>query len=106
VPLTELHIFKTQVKDLAPLAGSPLKTLIAFECPNLQDLKPLEECKELEGVVLPANYGDIEFLRKMPKLKFLTAAPRSETWWLQQQAAAAFWSVNPQKKSQPTGGLK
>ncbi len=106
VPLTELHIFKTQVKDLALLAGSPLKTLIAFECPNLKDLKPLEECKELEGVVLPANYGEIEFLRKMPKLKFLTAAPRSETWWLQQQAAAAFWSMNPQKRSQPTGGLK
>jgi len=30
---------------------------------------------------------------KMPKLKFLTAEPRSETWWLQQLAAAAVWSV-------------
>ena len=58
---------------------------------NLQDLKPLEECKELEGVVLPAKYGDIEFFRKMPKLKFLTAEPRSEPWWLAQQPAAAFW---------------
>ena len=59
--------------------------------PTFAEHVPLEECKELEGVVLPAKYGDIEFFRKMPKLKFLTAEPRSEPWWLAQQPAAAFW---------------
>ena len=91
VPLTELYLFKTEVKDLTPLAGSPLKCLIAFDCPNLQDLKPLEECTELEALTIPAEHGDIEFLRKMPKLKHLTAEPRSEAWWLYQQSAEAFW---------------
>ena len=59
----------------------------------------MKDCKELEGVVLPANYGDIEFLRKMPNLKFLTAEPRSEPWWLQQQAAAAFWKKYDEEKT-------
>jgi len=89
--LTTLNIAASKVADLTPLAGSPLKYLIACNCPNLVDLKPLAECKDLEGLTLPAKRGDIEFLRKMPKLKFLTADQRTEDWFLVQQTAEAFW---------------
>ena len=90
MPLVNLNLYETQVKDISPLAGSPLKSLNLCACTNLTDLKPLAECKDLQVIGLPRESGDIEFLRKMPKLKALTTA----SWDFGQAPptpAADFW---------------
>jgi Flp pilus assembly protein TadD len=89
MPVKELHLTLTSVRDLSPLAGAPLatlnlagtpitnieplrglplKVLVLTGCRNLHDLAPLCDCRQLETLLLPPEPGNIDCLRKLPKL--------------------------------------
>ncbi|MFT5465915.1 MAG: tetratricopeptide (TPR) repeat protein [Verrucomicrobiales bacterium] len=55
--------------DISPIAGPALKRVELTACPNLVDLSPLAQCKELEEVVVSKNAGNLEFLLELPKLR-------------------------------------
>ncbi|MEO6741950.1 MAG: protein kinase [Chthoniobacteraceae bacterium] len=82
--LKMLILNRTGVSDLSPLAGMPLVDLSLDGCTKITDLKPLMQCLSLEKLVLPHNAKNIEFLRKHPKLKFLSnrglAEPVADFW--------------------------
>jgi hypothetical protein len=68
----------------------------------LIDIRPLADCRELERIVLPPKAKDIEFLRQLPKLKFISY--RSETRigvWDFRTTAEQFWEEYDRKKQQP-----
>src|SRR5262249_30410798 len=52
------------VSDLSPLRGMPLTKLKLHDCPNVIDLSPIADAKELAEFILPPNAKDIGFLRK------------------------------------------
>ena len=68
VPLESLHLDRTPITNLNALKGMPLRRLRLEGCTQLTDLSPLEHCPNLEVLVLPPRHGDINFLRKLPKL--------------------------------------
>ena len=72
MPLRSLSIFRTSVEDLSPLSGSPVKYLWMSGCGRVRDLKPLMDCKQLEGLTLPEQISDIAFLKNHPSLKRLS----------------------------------
>src|SRR6185436_5852939 len=67
-PLEILNLSETPVADLEPLRGMPLKRIVLDGCRNLTDLTPLCDCRELETIVLPPQPGNLNCLRKLPKL--------------------------------------
>jgi len=67
-PVTTLNLTGTPVSDLEPLRGLPLKVLVLAGCRNVADLTPLCDCRELETLILPPEPGNIECLRRLPKL--------------------------------------
>ena len=83
--LKVLNLNRTSVSDLKPLAGMPLLDLSLDSCTKITDFRPLMECVSLEKLVLPRNAKNIDFLRKHPKLKFLSNKGLSEP-------AADFWA--------------
>ncbi len=83
--LKVLNLNRTGVSDLSSLAGMPLVELNLDACTKITDFKPLMACTSLEKLVLPRNSKNIDFLRKHPKLKFLSAKgllnePVAEFW--------------------------
>ena len=72
MPLESLHLDRTAVADLKTLKGMPLRRLRLDGCSQLTDLSPLAHCQDLEVLILPTHHGDIEFLRKLPKLRQLS----------------------------------
>lgn len=67
-PLQFLNLAGTPVADLEPLRGSPVKTIVLAGCRNLTDLTPLSDCRELETLILPPQPANLESLRALPKL--------------------------------------
>jgi serine/threonine protein kinase len=77
-PLTLLNLAGTPVSDLEPLRGLPIKVLILADCHNVTDLSPLADCAQLETLILPPQPENIGALRNLPNLKRispLTIAP-------------------------------
>jgi hypothetical protein len=67
-PLINLNLSGTPVSDLEALRGLPLKRIILSGCKNLTDLSPLCDCQSLEVISLPPEATNLECLRKLPKL--------------------------------------
>ncbi len=61
----------TKVADLEPLRGMPFKRAILDGTIN-PDLAPLLDCPNIEEVVLPPEYRNIDALRKHPSLQSFT----------------------------------
>jgi serine/threonine protein kinase len=124
MPLKKLWLDRTRVGDLTPLTGMKLEGLAAgdrialrdisalrgmplnrvsfVDSVMLIDIRPLADCRELERIVLPPKAKDIEFLRQLPKLKFISY--RSETRigvWDFRTTAEQFWEEYDRKKQQP-----
>jgi Leucine-rich repeat (LRR) protein len=59
----------TNVKDLQPIKNMPLKTLMIFECLDIEDISVLSKIDTLEKIGLPSNVKDIETLKALPLLK-------------------------------------
>ena len=93
LPLRQLYLSKTSVSDITPLAAMQLQVLDVSQTSvrNLQpvksmplrglyladlyvsDLLPVASCTQLEALVIPINYrSSLDFLRKMPNLKYLS----------------------------------
>ena len=70
--IKELNLQRTTIRDINALAGMPLKALFLDRCTELQDLRALTRCPHLETLTIPDHIKDIEFLRNMPRLKYLS----------------------------------
>ncbi|MCG3149736.1 MAG: Serine/threonine-protein kinase PknD [Verrucomicrobiae bacterium] len=75
-PLQFLNLAGTPVADLEPLRGAPLKVLILAGCRNLTDLEPLADCRELETLILPPQPVNLDALRSLPKLTRIASPQR------------------------------
>ncbi|OGV62188.1 MAG: hypothetical protein A3K19_01365 [Lentisphaerae bacterium RIFOXYB12_FULL_65_16] len=72
--LTTFLTHDTEIRDLKPLTGMPLKELQLWNCANIRDLSLLRQCQYLERLVIPAQFTDpreLHMLRDLPKLKYL-----------------------------------
>ena len=104
--LKVLNLNRTSVSDLKPLAGMPLLDLSLDSCTKITDFRPLMECVSLEKLVLPRNAKNIDFLRKHPKLKFLSNKGLSEPaadFWAEYDKRHADKPRPPAEKDRPPG---
>jgi hypothetical protein len=95
-PLAFLSLTGTEVDDLRPLQKLPLKELALGRCEKLRDVRPLAACVSLERLMLPQQVTDIEALRKLPSLRFLSyekANALADT----EQSADEFWAAHKRK---------
>ncbi len=88
IKLSVLDSLDNPIQDITPLQGMPLKELLISNCP-IKDLKPLLKCRELEKLTIPEKHGNIEFLKKLPRLKYLDTKwniplKKAETFWNEQ----------------------
>lgn len=79
MPLEILDISNTEVKDLSALRGMPLKTIDLDRCRGIKDLSILTDFSELQGITVPDHIKDedVEFLKRLPKIKRITKRDRS-----------------------------
>jgi Leucine-rich repeat (LRR) protein len=91
----------TAVKDLSPLHGMPLIWLKLHGCPNVTDLSPIGDAKELSELILPPNAKDFEFLRKFPKLQRLSF-DEDQSSFRTDKTAGEFWKKYDRTKSAAT----
>ena len=104
--LKVLNLNRTSVSDLKPLARMPLLDLSLDSCTKITDFRPLMECVSLEKLVLPRNAKNIDFLRKHPKLKFLSNKGLSEPaadFWAEYDKRHADKPRPPAEKDRPPG---
>ena len=84
LPLQTLALNGTGISDLTPLTQSPLRELNLEGCAALTDLRPLLAITTLEGLVIPGQCRDLDFLRNHPGLKRLSykklTQPAGEFW--------------------------
>ena len=85
LPLQTLALNGTGISDLTPLTQSPLRELNLEGCAALTDLRPLLAITTLEGLVIPSQCRDLDFLRQHPGLKRLSYKKLT-------QPAGEFWS--------------
>jgi tRNA A-37 threonylcarbamoyl transferase component Bud32/tetratricopeptide (TPR) repeat protein len=95
MPLGLLKMDGIPVTDLAALRGMPLKILHLRDSPNLTDLSPLADSKELTELVLPPNFTDFQFLHTFPKLQRLSFDENESGYWLADKSTDEFWAALP-----------
>jgi len=71
MPLTLLTLSGTHVVSLEPLRGSPLRELRLAGCLEIETLKPLATCPQLERLVLPRREMDLAPLKNLARLRFV-----------------------------------
>ncbi len=111
MPLEELRLSNTSVRDITALKGMPLRRLNLARCANIRDLTPLAECEELRDLVLPPNVGEIypassgiEFLRRLPNLERISyKSTKRGASWTPSQTAEEFWAEYDAREKTVTG---
>jgi len=96
-PLQQLDVSRTSVTDLSAIADCPIRELNLEGCTDLKDLKPLSQMKQLEAVILPKQFKDVEFLRNHPSLKRISYKKLTET----KESFWAAFDAAPQKPAPP-----
>jgi hypothetical protein len=71
LPIKDLRFSHTKVRDLTPLRGMPLAVIHLGATP-VRDVSPLADYPELEEIVLPAVHENVERLRPLPKLRYIS----------------------------------
>ena len=107
----EVILQGTNVRDLAPLRGLPLRLLLVNRSPvtslepirgmplwkihfgntPITDVTPLLDCPTLEQVILPQGLKNIEPLKKLPKLRYIGYTEGPGPDYLPDHTAAEFW---------------
>jgi serine/threonine protein kinase/Leucine-rich repeat (LRR) protein len=103
--LHELYFERTNVRDISPLAGMRLRSLGCFDCKELTDLRPLENCLTLQELSFPPGCKDIDFLRRLPALVRLTSSgPLKRDPFLSAVVppAAEFWKKYDEQQKETT----
>ena len=96
--LRDLGLSRTQVRDFEPLRGMPLVDLRLGGC-SLKDVGFLADLPDLEEIELPDDQvANLERLRKLPKLRFLSSR-RDEVTNHPAQTAEQFWKEYDAKKA-------
>jgi Leucine-rich repeat (LRR) protein len=90
MPLRDLALSGAKVRRIEPLQGMPLVTLHLNDT-LVADVAPLADFRELEDVMVPAGAANIERLRALPKLRYISygewdiknnrAAQTAEEFW-------------------------
>ncbi len=97
MPLDTLCLAFTKVADLAPVRGMPL-VRIRLHGSLVHDVSPLADCPQLESIELPVGATNIENLRALKRLHYL-----SETWDSAAnhpaQTAVEFWKQYDAKRA-------
>ncbi|MBQ7403469.1 MAG: protein kinase [Lentisphaeria bacterium] len=96
MPLEILLVDGSGISSLAPIQSMKLKNLGLFQCKRVKDLTPIFNMESLQYLSLPPDPGNIEPLRKLPQLLFISkryAVPRSE----KSETASEFWKQYAQK---------
>lgn len=94
--ITGLQLPNKSIVDLMPLKKlKDLKSLNIGECTNIKDLTPLLECKKLEKLIVYPYLKDIQVLKKLRSLKFISQdnVPVS-----QMKTAEKFWEDMDRKR--------
>ena len=88
--LTELLLAKSAASDLEPLRGMPLKKLFLHAIPA-RDVSALADCLALEVLELPPQAINVERLRSLPNLRYLSFRWNQEAG-RPAQTPAEFWA--------------
>jgi hypothetical protein len=75
MPLERLHLAGSEVRDLSPLEGSPLTYLDLSGALSIRDLSPLMQCPKLETLILPQVGFTIDDLEAHPALRKVGTHP-------------------------------
>ena len=89
MPLDYLTITQTKVTSLEPLRGMPLKVLLVGD--SVGDVSVLAEIPSLEEILLPRNPKNVERLRGLKKLRYLSTRYVNGNPGHPAQTAEEFW---------------
>ena len=108
--LTSIHAGGTPITDISALRGMPLKEVKLHNCPNLIDLSPLADARELIHLTIPARAKNFEFLRALPKLERISYWETTSKGGPPNKTAEEFWkeydakrTAAPNTSGQPAG---
>jgi hypothetical protein len=91
MPLQVLFCASTLIKDLEPLRDLPLVRVYLDDCPQGLDLEPLANAKKLYSLLLPPNPRNLEKLRELSNLKYLSYEADKGDFNRFEQTAEEFW---------------
>ena len=97
--LTSIHAAGAPIADISVLRGMPLKDVRFHGCPNLTDLSPLAEARELTDLTIPPNARNFEFLRALPKLERLSYSEMTSKGGPPSKTVDEFWKEYDAKKA-------
>jgi tetratricopeptide (TPR) repeat protein len=97
LPLKFLTISSTAIADLDPLRGLPL-TYISIADTHVSSVAPLLDCSALENILLSHSVLDVEKLRQLPKLRFISYDQDNQTH-LPNKTAEQFWKEYDAQKA-------
>jgi len=106
-----LNAMKSGIKDLSPLRGlsiafldldanpftdiSPLRGLplvwLSLGGSKVTDISPLLDCPTLESIMLPKGVTNVELLKKLPKLRYISDEKFDLPSFQPGETAAEFW---------------
>lgn len=92
--LNTLILDHTNIQDLSPLSGMPLQLLELHNCDQITDISPIFSLSLLERLSLPPNSTQLEPLKKMESIKFLSKrsiAPFAS----EPETSEDFWKKEP-----------
>ncbi len=103
-PLAKLHLTwlncnRMPITSIAPLRGQPLRYLHLGQT-RVTDLSPLADSSTLEEIILPAGFGDLSSLRKLPNLRLISTRSAGSSYAPHPtQSAEEFWKEYDAKQA-------
>ncbi len=97
--LNLLSVSENPLSSISPIAGLKLTVFEALDCPNLTDISPLAGMDTLERLAIPAQVKNIEFLKMLPSLKYLSNK-NSALSSAKQETVDEFWREYTIQKAQ------
>ena len=101
LPIVTLGLSHTPVSDLSPLRDLKLQRLILDGITKEIDLAPLAGMTTLEDLVLPEHPKNLELLRQLPNLKFISNKWGGVAWEGSTNPAAEFWKAYDDSQPKP-----
>ena len=90
--IEDLWLGRSRVVDISHLRGMPLRKLHIADLPGDIDVSPLAEISTLEELRLPRNAGNVEKLRGLPRLRYISYDLDRQTG-RPEHTAEEFWTL-------------